>query len=356
MTKLFLPGPTNVDPQVAIAQSRPMISRWGKDFEALFGRLQEGARRVFRTEGRVFLLASSGTGLQEAAVRNCVRERALVCVNGAFSERWYQTVLANGKAADRVQVPWGQAIVPGKLEAALQKSRYDAVLLVHNETSTGVENPLEEIAHRLRELSPNTLLLVDAASSLGGAKIETDAWGVDVVFAPSQLCLSLPPGLGLISVSERALNFARQVAQRGYYFDFVELERAWRDNQTPSTPAMPLLFALEVQLQRILAEGLEARWARHRLMAEAVRSWASDRFALFAQAGYASQTVTCVRNTRGIRVEELNGFLRAKEMQIAGGSGQIAGETFRVAHLGETTLEDVRSLLQSLDEFLSRAS
>ncbi|MGA2111837.1 MAG: alanine--glyoxylate aminotransferase family protein [Anaerolineales bacterium] len=356
MSKLFIPGPTNVDPQVAAAQSRPMISHRGSDFQALFARLEEGARRVFRTEGRVFILACSGTGLQEAAVRNCVRERALICVNGAFSERWYQIAVANGKAADRVQVPWGQAIVPGKLEAALQKSRYDALLIVHNETSTGVESPLEEIAHRVRELSPNTLLLVDAVSSLGGARLETDAWGVDVLFTSSQKCLALPPGLALASVSERALSFARQVPQRGFYFDFVELERSLRDNQTPSTPAISLLYALEIQLQRILAEGLEARWTRHRLMAEAVRNWASDRFALFAQPGYASQTVTCVRNTRGISVKDLNQFLQTKEMQIAGGYGQIAGETFRIAHMGETTLEDVRGLLQSIDEFLSHVS
>jgi aspartate aminotransferase-like enzyme len=356
MSKLFIPGPTNVDPQVAAAQSRPMISHRGSDFQALFARLEEGARRVFRTEGRVFLLACSGTGLQEAAVRNCVRERALICVNGAFSERWYQIALANGKAADRVQAPWGQAIVPGKLEAALQKSRYDALLIVHNETSTGVESPLEEIAQRVRELRPNTLLVVDAVSSLGGARLETDAWGVDVLITSSQNCLGLPPGLALASVSERALSFARQVPQRGYYFDFVELERSLRDNQTPSTPAISLLYALEIQLQRILAEGLEARWARHRRMAEAVRAWAADRFALFAQPGYASQTVTCVRNTRGISVKDLNQFLRTKEMQIAEGHGQIAGETFRIAHMGETSLEDVRSLLQSIDEFLSHAS
>lgn len=356
MSKLFTPGPTSVDPQVAAAQSRPMISHRSREFEALFARLEELARKVFRTEGRVFLLACSGTGLQEAAVRNCIRERALVCVNGSFSERWHQIALANGKAADRVQVAWGQAIVPGKLEAALQKSRYDALLIVHNETSTGVESPVQEIAQRVRELSPNTLLLVDAVSSLGGARLEPDAWGIDVLFASSQGCLGLPPGLALASISERALAFARQVPQRGYYFDFVELERSLRRNQTPATPAISLLYALEVQLQRILAEGLEARWARHRRMAEAVRAWASDKFALFAQPGYASQTVTCVRNTRGISVPDLNEFLRPKEMQIAEGDGQIAGETFRIAHMGDTTLEEVRSLLQAIDEFLSRTS
>ncbi|MGD0575130.1 MAG: alanine--glyoxylate aminotransferase family protein [Anaerolineales bacterium] len=356
MSKLFIPGPTNVDPQVAAAQSRPMISHRGSDFEALFARLEEGARKVFRTEGRVFIVTSSGTGLQEAAVRNCVRERALLCVNGAFSERWYQVAQANGKATDRVQVAWGQAIVPGSLEAALQRTRYDALLVVHNETSTGVESPVQQIAQRVRELSPDTLVLVDAVSSLGGARLEPDAWGIDVLFTSSQKCLGLPPGLALASVSERALRFARQVPQRGYYFDFVELERYLRDNETPSTPAISLLYALEIQLGRILAEGLEARWARHRRMGDAVRAWASDKFALFAQAGYASQTVTCVRNTRGISVKDLNQFLRTKEMQIAGGYGQIGGETFRIAHMGETTLEDVRGLLETIDEFLSHPS
>jgi aspartate aminotransferase-like enzyme len=353
MTKLFLPGPTNIDPQVAAAETRPMISHRGSEFHALFARLEEAARRLFRTEGRVFILASSGTGLQEAAVRNCIRERALVCVNGAFSERWYQIALANGKAVDRIQVPWGQAIVPGKLEAVLQKARYDALLVVHNETSTGVESPVEEIAHRVRELSPRTLVLVDAVSSLGGVRLEPDLWGLDVLFTSSQKCLGLPPGLALASVSERALGFARQVSQRGYYFDFVELERYRLQKETPATPAISLLYALEAQLARIQAEGLEARWGRHRRMAEAVRTWASDKFALFAQPGYASQTVTCVRNTRGVSVADLNQFLVRKGMEIAGGYGPISGETFRIAHLGETTPEEVRELLQAIDEFLS---
>ena len=356
MTKLFLPGPTNVDPQVAAAQTRPMISHQGSEFQTFFARLEEGTRRIFRTEGRVFILASSGTGLQEAAVRNCIRERALVCVNGAFSERWHQIALANGKAVDRIQEPWGQAIVPAKLEAALQKARYDALLVVHNETSTGVESPVEEIAHRVRELSPHTLVVVDAVSSLGGVRLEADAWGLDVLFTSSQQCLGLPPGLALASVSERALGFARQVPQRGYYFDFVELERQRQQKETPATPAISLLYALEAQLARLQAEGLEARWARHRRMAETVRSWGSDKFALFAQPGYASQTVTCVRNTRGINVADLNRHLLSHGMQIAEGYGQIGGETFRIAHLGETTPEEVRDLLQAIDEFLSARS
>ncbi len=353
--KLFIPGPTEVRPEVLQAMARPMIGHRGRAFEELFARLQPRLRQLFATSARVYISTSSGTGLWEAASRNCVRDDRpiLHLVNGAFSERWAQVSAANGKRVARIEAPWGQAIRPEQVAQALKADHYDAVALVHNETSTGVINPLAEIAAVVRAHT-DTLLLVDAVSSLGGAPVEVDAWGLDVCLTSSQKCLALPPGLSFAAVSDRALARAQEVPHRGYYFDFLELERMLARNHTPATPAIPLLYALDVQLDRILAEGLPARFARHAQMAARVQAWAAERFALFAEEGYRSPTLTTITNTRQIDVEALNAFLRERGMQISNGYGKLKGETFRIAHMGDLTPDEIEALLSALDEFLTR--
>ncbi|MER3544350.1 MAG: aminotransferase [Chloroflexota bacterium] len=353
--KLFIPGPTEVRPEVLQAMAQPMIGHRGRAFEELFARLQPRLRQLFATHARVYISTSSGTGLWEAASRNCVRDNRpiLHLVNGAFSERWAQVSAANGKRVVRIEAPWGQAIRPEQVAQALQADHYDAVALVHNETSTGVINPLAEIAAVVREHA-DTLLLVDAVSSLGGAPVEVDGWGLDVCLTSSQKCLALPPGLSFAAVSDRALARAQEVPHRGYYFDFLELERMLARNHTPATPAIPLLYALDVQLDRILAEGLPARFARHAHMAARVRAWAAERFALFAEEGYRSPTLTTIANTRQIDVEALNAFLRERRMQISNGYGRLKGATFRIAHMGDLTLDEIEELLAAIHVFLDR--
>lgn len=355
MAHLFIPGPTDVHPDVLAAQAQTMIGHRGKGFEALFARIQRKLRQVFSTTHRVYVSTSSGTGLQEAAMRNCVAHKVLCCVNGAFSERWYQVAVANGKPAVRLDAPWGNAILPEMVESALSAGGFDAVAVVHNETSTGVASPVEKIAALLHERSPEVMILVDAVSSLGGVPIEFDAWGLDVLLTSSQKCLALPPGLAFAAVSDRALDKARGLPDRGLYFDFVDLEKYLVKNQTPSTPAISLLWALDAGLDRILAEGLAARHARHAHMAAQAQKWATDRFDLFAQAGYRSQTVTCVANTRRMDVAALNARLAAKEMQISGGYGRLKETTFRIAHMGEITPAELGDLLAAIDEFLNLA-
>jgi predicted phosphoserine aminotransferase len=348
--QLFIPGPVSVSPEVAMAQARPMIGHRGADFETLFARIQPKLRRVFATQQRVYVSTSSGTGLQEAAVRNCVRSRCLNLVNGAFSERWHQITLANGKEGVKLEVPWGRAIRPEQVEEALAQGGFDAVTVVHNETSTGVMNPLAEIAHVVKR-HEDVLLLVDAVSSLGGVAIDCDGLGLDVLLTSSQKCLGLPPGLSFCAVSDRALARARTVPHRGYYFDFLELEKYLLRNQTPATPAISLLFALDVQLDRMLAEGLEARYARHARLAARVQSWAAEKHALFAEEGYRSPTVTTVSNVRQIDVPGLNRHLRALGMAISDGYGRLKGQTFRIAHMGDTTDADIERLLAAIEAF-----
>lgn len=353
--RMFVPGPVDVDSDVLAAQDQAMLPHRSEDFETIFQRAEEKARRLFLTENRVFLTASSGTGLQEAAVRNFVNTDVLCCVNGAFGSRWADVASSNGKAAVKVEVPWEQPILPEMVAEALTQRNYEALLVVHNETSTGLENPIAAIAAAAREVSPDTLICVDAVSSLSGAKIETDAWGLDMVLTSSQKCLALPPGLGLGAVSDRALARAETVADRGWYFDLVRLEKHRLKDSTPATPAISLLYALDLQLDRILSEGLEKRFARHATLATRVQNWALQReLGLFAAEGYRSKTVTTILNNAGVKFSDLNSYLISKEMRIANGYGPLKGETFRIAHMGETTAEDIEDLLAAIDEYLDR--
>lgn len=353
MSRMFVPGPVDVDPAVLAAQTRPMLPHRSPEFETIFRRASEKAVQLFYTQARVFLVTASGTGLHEAAVRNFARRDVLACVNGAFAKRWYEVAVSNGKSADLLEAPWNQPILPERVYEALRRKPYEALLVVHNETSTGLQNPVQEIAAAAQQASPDTLICVDAVSSLGGAKIEMDAWGLDMLLTSSQKCLALPPGLALAGVSDRALAYAATVPERGWYFDFVRLEKHRLHDSTPATPALSLIYALDLQLDRILAEGLEQRFARCTAMARRVQSWAEGRgLPLYAPAGYRSQTVTTIDNQAGIDVAALNRFLRAREMRLANGYGPLKHKTYRIAHMGEITLADIERLLAALDAYL----
>jgi aspartate aminotransferase-like enzyme len=330
-----------------------MLPHRSTEFEALFHRAESKARQVFYTTKRVFITASSGTGLQEAAVRNFAQARVLNCTNGAFGNRWHDVALTNRKQADMLDVTWGQPVTPERVVDALKGKNYEILTVVHNETSTGLQNPVDEIAAAVREVSPDTLVCVDAVSSLSGARIETDAWGLDFVLTSSQKALALPPGLGLAATSDRALARAESVQNRGWYFDLLRMEKHRNKNSTPATPATSLIYALDFQLDRILEESLEARFDRHAAMATRVQTWALARgFGLFAAEGYRSQTVTTVANTREVDFAALNAFLMARGMRLANGYGALKGKTFRIAHMGELTMDDIEALLASIDEFL----
>jgi len=355
MPHLFIPGPVDVDPDVMEAQTNPMMPHRSAEFETIFRGTEAKLKQVFFTESRVFQPPSSGTGMQEAGVRNLAQQDILSCINGAFSERWHQVAVTNGKQADRLEAAWGEPILPDALAAALKQKKYEAVTIVHNETSTGVVNPLEELATVVHEISPDTLILVDAVSSLGGMKIDTDGWGLDFVLTSSQKCLALPPGMSFAAVSDRALKKAETVENRGWYFDLLRLEKHRIKNSTPMTPTMSLIWALDVQLDKMLAEGLEARFARHAAMAERVQSWAVDHgMEPLAPEGYRSKTVSTIKNLRGVDIAALNKFLMDKGMRIANGYGNLKNETFRIAHMGETRMHHIDELLDAFETFIEK--
>jgi predicted phosphoserine aminotransferase len=353
MARLFIPGPTDVAQETLAAQTRPMIGHRGQDSEALFASLQARLRRVFQTTNRVFLAASSGTGLWEGSMRNTIRERALLCVCGAFGGRWVEVAQANGLPHDVLTAEWGQPNLPEDVEQALRLRSYDTLAIVHNETSTGVENPIADVARLAREINPEIVILVDAVSSAGGVDLRTDAWEIDVMLTSSQKCFALPPGLSFAAVSDRALRRAATIPHRGWYFDFLRLEEYLKQDTTPATPAISLMYALDVQLDRMLAEGLGPRFDRHARMAAMVQQWCAEHFDLFAADGFRSKTVTTATNTRSIDVRRLNQFLLQRQMTIANGYGPLKGKTFRIAHMGEIMPDDLSRLMAAMDEFLA---
>jgi aspartate aminotransferase-like enzyme len=358
--RLFIPGPTDVLPSVLAAQTAPMIGHRSDEFEALFAKCEAQLQTLFATTDRVYIVAASGSGLQEAAIRNAVGAGQVLCfVNGAFSQRWHEVALGCDKCAVRVDVAWNTAVKPATvaaaLEAALATGPVDAITVVHNETSTGVISPVEEIAATVRRLSPETLVLVDAVSSFSGVPIPFTAWGLDVLLTSSQKALALPPGLAFCAVSDRVLARAATVKGRGWYFDFLNLEKSLKKNTTPATPAISLMRALSVQLDHILAEGVAARYARHAALAARTQAWALARgFALMAEEGYRSPTVTTVTNSRGIDIEDLNGYLAAEAMEISNGYGVFKGKAFRIAHMGEVNDADLDRLFAAIDSYLEQ--
>jgi len=356
--RFFLPGPTEVRPEILAAQTRPMIGHRGKGMEQLIAQMMPGLKRIFRTERPVYLSASSATGLMEAALRNCGGRKVLSLVNGAFSERFYKIAAANGCEAETYEVPLGQAHDPARLAALLKSRRYDAVTVVHSETSTGALNPIQQLAEVVRA-ADDVLLLVDSVTGVAGARVETDAWQLDFVLTGSQKALALPPGLALGVAHPRALARARGAANRGVYFDLLEFESYIQKNQTPNTPALSLLYALAAQVEHIDAETIEARWARHTAMAERTWQWAeSERgkgrdVRVLAPEGYRSPTVTCLTVPDGKTGSAVNEAMKKRGYTISAGYGALKDSTIRVGHMGDHTVAELDELLAVLSEVLA---
>lgn len=355
--RLVIPGPVEVRPEILQAQTEWMIGHRSTAFADLFARLQTKLKQAFKTNSRVFVQGSSGTGLWEGASRNCIRDgkKALHLVGGAFSERWAEISQWNGKAIDVIEVEWGQAHTPEMVADALKKQTYDAVCVVHNETSTGVTNPIQAIGEVVRQYD-ETLLLVDTVSGFLGIELRPDDWGIDIALTSSQKAFALPPGIAFASVSDRVLERAQQVSNRGYYFDFISIEESLKKNNTPSTPPIALMYAADKQLDDILAEGLENRWQRHIQMRDITQNWALERgFGLFAQEGYRSPTVTTVDNReKNVNVDDMAKFMGTKGFSIDKGYGKIKGKTFRVAHMGDMSIDTLEEVLAGFDEFLGK--
>ncbi|HHV95465.1 MAG TPA: alanine--glyoxylate aminotransferase family protein [Clostridiaceae bacterium] len=351
--KLFIPGPVEVSEDVLQKMATPMIGHRTKEASQLQKSISEKMQKVMYTNSQILLSTTSGSGLMEGAVRSCTLKRAAIFSIGAFGDRWYQMAISNGIEADLFSTEQGKATTPEMIDKALSTGKYDLITITHNETSSGVMNPVEELSEVWKKY-PEVVVCMDTVSSMGGTKIEVDKLGVDICITSTQKCLGLPPGMAICSFSEKAIEKAKKVKYRGTYLDLLALYEyiQKKDYQYPSTPAISLMFALDYQLDKILAEGLENRFARHIEMAKYTREWAKSRFALFPEERYASNTLTTIRNTRNINISELNKQLGQRGYMISNGYGNLKEITFRIAHMGDTTLDDIKELLSAIDELI----
>jgi len=351
--KLFIPGPVEVSEKTWAAFRRPMMGHRSEAFRALYRSVHPRLQTLFGTKQPVFLSTSSAWGVMEAAIRNLVSRRVLNCMCGAFSDKWLDVSRRCGKEAEPLQVDWSKHIDPAALDEKLATGDFDAVTLIHNETSTGVMNPVAEICAVAKKY-PDVVLIVDSVSSFSAVPIPMDDLGIDVLLTGSQKALALPPGFSLFSVSEKGFARAGKQKDRGYYFDFLEFKKNQEDDMTPTTPSIAHIHALDSKLDDIFAEGLTNRYERHAKTNALVHDWVRDRgFDFFAQKDYRSKTLTCVRNTRGIDVPKLARNLREKHhLVIDPGYGKIKGETFRLSNMGDETEETVAHLLNCLDDVL----
>ncbi len=353
--KLFNPGPVDVSPETFAAMSHTMIGHRGMDFEDLYASLQPGLKEIFGTQRPVFLSTSSAWGVMEGALRNLARKKVLCLCCGAFSDKWIDVAKKCGLEAEAVQVEWGEAIDPEVVRKKLSEGGFDTVTFIHSETSTGVLNDLAAISKVVKSF-PDTMLIVDTVSSLSTVDVDMDANGIDVMLAGVQKALALPPGLALFAVSEAAMERAKTIPNRGYYFDFIEFAKNDAVNNTPTTPCISLLYGLQFMLGEIAKEGFIARKARHAKTNQMIHAWGEKHgFQLFAPVGHRSFALTCFATPENF---DLSAFIKALKTKhnflINGGYGKIKGTTFRISNMGNETEATMQELIDAMDETLAK--
>jgi aspartate aminotransferase-like enzyme len=357
--KLHIPGPVEVSEKTFKALCSPMIGHRGQSFKDLYARIQPQLQSLLSTRQLVYLSTSSAWGVMEGAVRNLVSKKVLNCMNGAFSDKWFDVAKRCGKEAEALQVEWGSPIRAEAVNRKLASGQFDALTLIHNETSTGTMSPLNEIA-TLKRKYPDVMFIVDAVSSMSAVPLRFDELGIDVLLAGTQKAFALPPGLALFVCSPAALAKAAQATDRGYYFDFVEFDKNARENMTPSTPSIPHIYALGSKLEEFFAEGLEQRYARHQQTNQMTRNWAAKHgFNLFPEPGFESLTLCCINNgakpgSRMVDVAKLQKLAKDQGFLIDGGYGKIKGTTFRISNMGDETPETMNQLFAALDHAMNQ--
>jgi len=351
--RLLIPGPTEVSPEILNEQARPVISHRGRDFTALYTRIVDKLSKFLELPPsyKATVTTSSGTLWFDIVGRSIVKQKALACINGAFSSRFGEILRVCGKQTDFLEVDWGEATKPDLIAQRLDSEEYDTLVLCQNESSTGVRNPVYEIGRMIRDEYPEIILAIDSVSGMGGDKIIPSEIGCDVIFTSSQKCFALPPGIAIGVISEKAIERARQVTNRGGYTDLVEIFNYYEKNhQTPFTPNISLSFALDKRLDLMVQETYDGIYQRHKSMANYTQAWAKTHFAMFPEPGYESVTVSCIQNTLGKSIGKLNEKLAEKGYLISNGYGKLAEKTFRIGHMGIWTLPEIKDVLAAIDE------
>ncbi len=357
--KLHIPGPVEVSEQTYKAFCAPMIGHRGQGYKDLVAKIQPQLQQLLSTKQLVYLSTSSAWGVMEGSIRNLVSKKVLNCMCGAFSDKWLDVSKRCGKQADGLQAEWGSPIRAEAIDKKLATGEYDALTLIHNETSTGTMSPLDEIA-ALKKKYPDVMFIVDSVSSMTAMPIKFDELGIDVLLAGTQKAWAMPPGFAVFTCSPAALAKAATIKDRGYYFDFVEFEKNAKDNMTPSTPSISHTYALGAKLDEFFAEGLEARYARHKKTNQMTRDWAAKHgFTLFPEKGFESITLTCVNNGakpggRTVDIAKVQKLVKEQGFLIDGGYGKIKGTTFRLSNMGDETEATMNQLFAALDKAMGQ--
>src|SRR3984885_4164953 len=357
--KLHIPGPVEVSEKTFRAFCSPMIGHRGQGFKDLYAKIQPQLQQLLSTKQLVFISTSSAWGVMEGAIRNLVSKKVLNCMCGAFSDKWFDVSKKCDKQAEALQVDWGLPIRAEVIDKNLATGQFDALTVIHNETSTGVMSPLAEIA-ALKKKYPDVMFIVDAVSSMTAVPLKFDELGIDVLLAGTQKAWAMPPGFAVFVCSPAALAKAATTKDRGYYFDFVEFQKNAEQSMTPSTPSIPHIYALSSKLDEFFAEGLEARYARHKKTNQMTRDWAKKHgFTLFAEPGFESISLTCISNGakpggRTVDVAKLQKLTKDAGFLIDGGYGKIKGTTFRVSNMGDETEATMGQLFAAMDKAMAQ--
>ncbi|MHA1682698.1 MAG: pyridoxal-phosphate-dependent aminotransferase family protein [Promethearchaeota archaeon] len=353
--KLFTPGPVYVAPDTLAEFGKECDTHRSKWYADMHQRCVENLKKVMFTSNDIFLGAFTGSGFMEACVANTLDkdEKGLFIKVGAFGERWASMARGLGKNHDVLEFEWGTAAKPEKVKEALEGKNYTTVFIQFNETSTGIRNPLEEIAPIIKD--SGALLCVDAVSGLGGMKLEVDKLKIDACLASTQKCFAVPPGLSICSVSGDLIEKARNTTNRGYYLDLLEIKKYADKHNTPTTVPVPQVRALEYKVNKMVnEEGIENVFKRHRDMAKATQDWATGNgFELFSEEGYRSWTVTTISNNKNINAAKLVATLESKGYRIVNGYKNLKGKTFRIGHMGDLNVSDLEELFVVMDETLA---
>ena len=351
--RYFIPGPVEVDSLVAQAMLRPMMGHRGPAARELVARLQPGLRSLFGTTRPVMLATGSATAMMEAAIRSGVQDQVLCIVGGTFGERFAEVAERCGKDVVRLHVDRGGVLEPELLDQMLDGPPIDAVTMVHSETSTGALAPVAELLDRFRSRD-DVITIVDCVSSVGGIPVEADRWGADFVFTGSQKAIAIPPGLAFGVLSDRFAARARTSDARGFYLDALDLHAAAEESRFPQTPALPVVYALEAQLERIAEEGLPARFDRHRRMREQVERWVAShgRCSILAPPGRRSDTVTALELAPERSAVEVARTLASQGWQVTVGIDAETDRLIRIGHMGDVTPADLEGLLAAIEPIL----
>jgi len=351
--KLFIPGPTHVNKDVLESLSTPQIGHRTPEFSELMEIIIKGVQKVLYTKNRIYLASNPATALWEMSIVNSVKKGILHAVNGAFSNKWVTVSDSLGFKNKKINFEWGKGVDVNEVDKILSTGKYDVFAMVHNETSTGTQSNLDDISSLLVNKYPDVIWLVDAVSSMAGTKIEVDKLGIDYIFSSSQKAWGLPAGFSVFSVSDRFRKVSNSIDCKGYYFDLNIYDKYYDKMQTPSTPSIAHMYGMKFILEKINLEGIDNRWKRHIKMAQFTRQWALDRGqSIFTEPRCKSNTITCIRNDRNWDINKINEILLSKGYRMDRGYGKLRFKAFRIAHMGNVTLEMLEEYLDVFDKVL----